>query len=164
MSEMSGIRIFNEVKDSGKRQKFETGARRDTQDNKPRYDLFPLSPLFRLAMHYTNGAVKYGEHNWTKGMPMSRFYASMFRHMISWAEGDRSEDHLAAVAWNAFSLMHFEDKGGSAPDGTDLNDMGLLRGDTTPELQALDQNYHVSPETQALLDTIIPGEPAEDYQ
>ncbi len=131
---------FDEVKDSGKRQDFDTGARRDTQDDKPRYDLIPLSPMLRLAMHYTNGAVKYGEHNWTKGMPVSRFYASMFRHMISWAEGDRTEDHLAAVAWNAFALMHFEDKGNEAPDGTDLDDMALLRGDTTPEQRSIIQD------------------------
>lgn len=130
MREININTTFDEVKDSGKRQEFATGARRDTQENKPRYDLIPLHPLYRLAMHYTNGAVKYGEHNWTKGMELSRFYASLFRHMTAWAEGDRSEDHLGAVAWNAFALMHFESKNNKAPDGTDLDDMALLRGDT----------------------------------
>jgi hypothetical protein len=124
---------WEEVKDSGKRQEFDTGARRDTQDGKPRYDLIPLSPLTRLAMHYTNGAVKYGESNWTKGMPLSRFYASLFRHLISWARGDRAEDHMAAVAWNAFAIMHFEDKGGFSPSGEQLNDMAVHRGDEVPE-------------------------------
>lgn len=128
--------VFSTVNDSGKRQDFDTGARRDTQDDKPRFDLIPLAPLRRLAMHYTNGAKKYGEHNWTKGMPISRFYGSMFRHLFSWAIGDRSEDHLAAVAWNAFALMHFEEKGNKAPNGTDLDDMDPLRGDTTPEMEA----------------------------
>jgi hypothetical protein len=45
---------FNSVKDSGERQEFETGARRDTQEGKPRFGLIPPYPLRRLAMHYTN--------------------------------------------------------------------------------------------------------------
>lgn len=128
-----GTIAFTEVKDSGARESWETGARRDTQDGKPRYDLIPLHPLNRLAMHYTNGAVKYGEHNWTKGLPISRFYASLFRHLIAFAEGDETEDHLAAVAWNAFAIMHFQNKGYRAPDGTDLNDMAIHRGDEVPD-------------------------------
>ncbi|KKK94181.1 hypothetical protein LCGC14_2685460, partial [marine sediment metagenome] len=40
---------FQRVKDSGKRQEFETGSVRDTQEGKGRYDL--VSPIFvrRLA-------------------------------------------------------------------------------------------------------------------
>src|SRR2546426_2558799 len=72
---------FSEVRDSGKRQEFESGARRDTQDDKPRYGLVPPGPLRRLAMHYTNGAKKYGENNWTKGMPCSRSWESLERHV-----------------------------------------------------------------------------------
>ncbi len=95
--------------DSGKREDFSTGARRDTQDAKPRYDLIPLPALKRLADLYARGAIKYGEHNWQKGMPFSRVYASLFRHLIQWAEGDTAEDHMAAVAWNAFALMTYEE-------------------------------------------------------
>ncbi len=54
---------FNAVKDSGERQEFDTGARRDTQDGKVLYGLIPPYPLKRLAQHYTNGAVKYGDIN-----------------------------------------------------------------------------------------------------
>lgn len=97
------------TKDSGEREEFETGSRRDTQEGKPRFDLIPTGPLTRLAHLYGRGAEKYDDWNWAKGQPLSRVYASMFRHMIAWREGDRSEDHLAAVAWNAFALMHFED-------------------------------------------------------
>jgi hypothetical protein len=74
---------FTSVKDSGERQEFETGARRDTQEGKPRFGLIPPYPLRRLAMHYTNGADKYGENNWTKGIPCSRTWESLERHVQS---------------------------------------------------------------------------------
>jgi hypothetical protein len=99
------------TKDSGQRDEFETGARRDTQVGKDRYDLIPVSALKRLAGLYARGAEKYGEGNFEKGIPFSRVYASMFRHMMQWREGDRTEDHLAAVAWNAFALMFYEEEG-----------------------------------------------------
>jgi len=98
------------TKDSGKRENFDTGARRDVQVDKPRYDLVPVSALKRLADLYARGAVKYGENNYQKGIPYSRVYASLFRHLIQFREGDKSEDHLAAVAWNAFALMLYQDE------------------------------------------------------
>jgi hypothetical protein len=106
------------VLDSGKRESFPTGSNRDAQAGKPRFDLIPLDALTRLANLYAAGAVKYGENNWQKGQPFSRVYASMFRHLVLWAMGNRDEDHLAAVAWNAFALMHYEDAvlSGALPD------------------------------------------------
>lgn len=97
------------TKDSGKRQNFASGMVRDTQEGKPRYDLIPTEGLRRLADLYARGAEKYDDDNWKKGQPFSRAYASLFRHMIQWREGDRSEDHLAAVAWNAMALMYYEE-------------------------------------------------------
>lgn len=96
------------TKDSGERQKFDTGAQRDTQTGKPRYDLIPLTGLTRLADLYARGAEKYDDDNWKKGIPYSRCYASMFRHMIQFLSGDETEDHMAAVAWNAMAIMHYE--------------------------------------------------------
>ncbi len=115
-----------ETKDSGKRDEFETGARRDTQDDKPRYDLIPPEALKRLAELYARGAAKYGEGNFEKGMPFRRVYASLLRHLFSWAMAEHDEDHLAAVAWNAFALMFYEEKilDGSLP--YELDDMKVL--------------------------------------
>jgi hypothetical protein len=31
------------------------------------------------------------------------------RHVEAYRMGDKSEDHLAAIAWNAFTIMQFED-------------------------------------------------------
>lgn len=94
--------------DSGKRDDFATGARRDTQEGKPRYHLIPVGPTRRIADLFTRGAVKYGENNWQKGMPFSRVMDSLLRHVHAYRAGDRTEDHLAAVAVNAMFLMEYE--------------------------------------------------------
>lgn len=106
------------TKDSGQRQEFETGAKRDIQVGKPRPDLISPHALLRLGALMGRGADKYGERNWEKGMPYSRFYASAMRHMLQWGKGDRDEDHLAAVCFNLMAIMHFEE----SSDGR-LNDM-----------------------------------------
>lgn len=106
-----------EIKDSGERQEFGTGAVRDSQDGKPRYGLVPIEPYYRLAMHYTNGAKKYDDNNWKKGIPMSRTWESLERHVQAFKEGLKDEDHLAAIAWNAFALMWYEEK---MPEMNDL--------------------------------------------
>lgn len=101
---------FNDVRDSGKRQEFETGSVRDTAEGKGRYDLITPIGLRRLAQHYENGAKKYGDRNWELGQPLSRYIDSALRHLYRYLEGDRSEDHMAAVAWNALAYIHTEEK------------------------------------------------------
>lgn len=97
-----------QTKDSGARENFDTGARRDTQEGKPRYDLIPVAALERLAGLYARGADKYGDYNWARGIPVTRNIASLERHLKQYIAGERDEDHLAAVAWNAFAIMHYE--------------------------------------------------------
>lgn len=118
---------FNEVKDSGKRQEFETGSKRDTRDGKGRYDLIPAYALSRLARHYENGAVKYGDRNWEKGQPLARYLDSMIRHAFRFLGGSRDEDHLAAVAWNALAFIETEEriKKGILPE--ELDDVEPVR-------------------------------------
>jgi len=98
------------VRDSGERQRFDTGAVRDTQEGKPRYDLISSLALRRIAMLMMRGAVKYGDRNWEKGMPQDRLLASAMRHLYAWIDGAKDgEDHLAAVCFNVMAIMHFED-------------------------------------------------------
>src|SRR5579872_3220803 len=101
------------TKDSGKRDQFETGAQRDTQEGKGRYDLVPSRALRRIAQLYERGAKKYDENNWRKGMPFRRVIDSMIRHAEQYKDGKvlapDVEDHLAAVAWNAITLMEYEE-------------------------------------------------------
>ncbi len=92
------------------KQTFSTGAQRDEESEKLRYDLIPVEGLARLAQHYTTGAKHYGENNWAKGIPFLRYYSSILRHLFQWRMGDNSEDHLAAIAWGCMSLMHHEEQ------------------------------------------------------
>ncbi len=87
-------------------QSFGTGAVRDTADNKPRIDLISPFAEERHGELMRKGAVKYAERNWEKGMPLSRFLASLHRHMNKFDQGDASEDHLAAIRFNVDGIMH----------------------------------------------------------
>lgn len=118
---------FNEVKDSGKRQKFATGSNRDTREGKGRYDLLPAYAIWRLARHYENGATKYGDRNWEKGQPLSRYLDSMTRHAFKFLGGSREEDHLAAVAWNALAYIETEHRIEQGILSPDLDDMEAVR-------------------------------------
>lgn len=49
------------------------------------------------------GAEKYGEENWRQAndnAALTRFRASALRHLFQYLEGDTSEDHCVAVAFN----------------------------------------------------------------
>lgn len=100
---------MKDIKDSGLHQTFESGAVRDTNDNKPRPDL--ISPLFveRLGRHLAAGARKYDDWNWAKGIPNSRSFESLMRHLTQFAKGDIDEDHLAAAACNLMFIIHNEE-------------------------------------------------------
>jgi len=95
-----------EIKDSGKREQHSTGSVRDTREGKGRYDLLSPIALRRLAAHMEAGAAKYGERNWEKGQPLSRYLDSALRHTFQFLEGLRDEDHLTAAAWNLLAAVH----------------------------------------------------------
>ena len=101
---------FSKVQDSGVREDFSTGSVRDSREGKGRYDLVAPRALRRLARHYENGARKYQDRNWEKGQPLARFLDSALRHLNCVLEGKTDEDHLAAVAWNVFAVMEFQER------------------------------------------------------
>lgn len=96
------------MKDSGQHEEFPTGSRRDTRQGKGRFDLLSPFVLTRDAVLLERGALKYGERNWEKGQPISRFIDSAMRHLLRYLEGHRDEDHLAAARWNIGAIMHME--------------------------------------------------------
>lgn len=105
--------------DSGERVDYPSGMRRDTDKGKLRYDLIPLFMLKRVAGLYTRGAEKYGDDNWTLAdseAEMRRFQASAFRHFMQWLEGERDEDHGAAVFFNITAAEYVRDKLGASSD------------------------------------------------
>lgn len=70
-----------------------------------RYDLIPYSSLKRVAELYEKGAKTYGERNWEKGMPLTRYIDSAIRHLLQFVSGKDDEDHLAAGVWNALGFI-----------------------------------------------------------
>lgn len=125
---------YDKVNDSGKREAMTTGSQRDSRVGKGRYDLLNPLVLFRDARHMENGSVKYGERNWEKGQPSSRYLDSAIRHLVRFLEGDRSEDHLAAARWNVGGII--------------FNEMMIERGLLPPELNDL-PSYIAHPDRSA---------------
>lgn len=91
------------VKDSGTRETWETGSRRDSREGKGRFDLIPTLPLRELAIHYEQGAAKYDDNNWKKGQPLMRYIDSAMRHINALVAGENTENHAIAAAWNMFA-------------------------------------------------------------
>lgn len=138
-----------ELKDSGERKVFDSGAARDISEGKGRCDLLPLDTivyilnpgvmetrtvltsineflktgdvgrlrdaiyafcdqndwglttmLLELSIHYEDGARKYDDNNWKKGMPVHCFIDSGVRHYLKWLRGDQDEPHDRAFVWN----------------------------------------------------------------
>jgi hypothetical protein len=126
---------YKKVVDSGKRQSFETGSVRDTNDGKGTFDLLSPIALKRLAQHTQNGMQKYGARNWEKGQNLGRYLDSAVRHIYAYLEGKRDEDHLAAAMWNLQGIIHTEEmiKRGLLPES--LNDLpNYLAKETTKEV------------------------------
>lgn len=147
---------IGEIKDSGNRREFETGAVRDMAEGKGRCDLMPLdvvarflnseplnyiyefqqskntlfldialecfaderswehpTALLEVAKHFEEGAKKYGENNWQKGLPINCYIDSAVRHYLKWLRGDTDEPHDRAFVWNilccAWTAKHIEE-------------------------------------------------------
>lgn len=96
------------TKDSGKREEYASGMKRDVADDKTDFDRVYDGPMLeRWAALLTRGAKKYndeeGQPNWMKanGLPeMERARKSAARHFAQWRRGDTDEDHAAAVIFN----------------------------------------------------------------
>jgi len=87
---------------------FTTGAIRSTDASKVRYDLISPIGLQRIAETYHEGAEKYTDFNWERGMPVHDLLNHAIRHQYLYLSGDRSEDHLAHAAWGLLAAMHSE--------------------------------------------------------
>lgn len=107
---------FGSLTNSGEKETFETGAQRDVQEAKPRPDLMSPFAMERIGWVFSKGAERYGQRNWEKGMPFSRYLASAERHLMQFKQGDLSEDHLAQAVWNLCAILHHQEVG---PPGLD---------------------------------------------
>lgn len=104
---------------------FETGATRDTEDEKVDYEGF-LSPLvlerYAAYMHthrvQMDGTTRSSD-NWQKGIPLSVYLKSGWRHFMDWWQlhrgpdarhgdlyGDRMEEALCGLLFNVMGYLH----------------------------------------------------------
>jgi hypothetical protein len=58
-----------------------------------------------LSKHYEEGAKKYAEDNWKKGIPLHCYIDSAIRHYLKWHRGDDDEPHDRAFVWNVVCLL-----------------------------------------------------------
>jgi hypothetical protein len=69
-------------------------------DGKPFGDCNWSTMFLEVAKHFEDGAKKYGEHNWQKGIPTHCYIDSAVRHYLKWLRGDTDEPHDHAFVWN----------------------------------------------------------------
>lgn len=56
--------------------------------------------LLEVSKHFEEGALKYGDNNWQKGIPANCYLDSAIRHYLKWRRGDNDEPHDRAFVWN----------------------------------------------------------------
>lgn len=61
--------------------------------------------ILEVSKHFANGALKYGEYNWQKGIPVHCYIDSGVRHYMKWLRGDNDEPHDKAFVWNILCCM-----------------------------------------------------------
>lgn len=101
-------------------QRFDTGAVRSGALAQYRFDLLHPVAMFQMARTLSEGAEKYGPHNYEQGMPVTDALNHALWHIFMYLSGDRSEAHLAHLGVNAIFAMVSEEM------HPDLN--GDLRG------------------------------------
>jgi hypothetical protein len=106
--------MIRELKEQGMKEqagdvvKFQTGAVRSSDAEATRYDLVSPIGLEAVARTCAEGAAKYSDFNWERGMPVHDLLNHSIRHIYQYLAGDRSEDHLPHAAWGLLAAIHSE--------------------------------------------------------
>jgi hypothetical protein len=82
---------------------------------KPDYTLIPTVAMRREAICWGKGAKHYGRGNYKAGFTDPAWLRDSFNHamdhLLKFRDGDKTEDHLAAVRWFAGMAMQAENMG-----------------------------------------------------
>jgi hypothetical protein len=77
--------------------------------------------LLEVAKQFEDGAKKYGDDNWRKGIPVHCYIDSAIRHYLKYLRGDQDEPHARAFCWNIlcciWTVKHIENGGESNGEG-----------------------------------------------
>ena len=83
------------------------------------------SMLLEVSKHFEEGAKKYGEYNWQKGIPTHCYIDSAVRHYLKYLRGDTDEPHDRAFVWNIlcciWTCIHKPELNDYAPKGEGSN-------------------------------------------
>lgn len=91
---------------AGTTAKFGTGAVRSDTFEEFRFDLVSPIGLREVARACAEGAQKYSDFNWERGMPVHDLLNHALAHIYQFLSGDRSEPHLGHAAWNMLAAIH----------------------------------------------------------
>lgn len=61
--------------------------------------------FLEVSKHYEDGAKKYSENNWKKGIPLHCYIDSGVRHYLKWLRSDNDEPHDRAFVWNILGAL-----------------------------------------------------------
>jgi hypothetical protein len=61
--------------------------------------------ILEVSKQYEEGAKKYSDRNWEKGMPVHCFIDSGVRHYLKFLRGDTDEPHDRAFIWNMLGAI-----------------------------------------------------------
>ena len=119
---LSPWNIYKKFQETQQMRTFETGATRDSEDDKLDYEGF-LSPLtlrryaqYMHAHRMQSDGKQRDSDNWQKGIPLAAYMKSLWRHLIDlWTLyrdpgveviGTTTEDTLCAIIFNASGYLH----------------------------------------------------------
>lgn len=106
------------AKAEGTTAKFGTGAVRSDTFEELRYDLISPIGLREVAKTCAEGAAKYSDYNWERGMPVHDLLNHAIAHIYQFLAGDRGEPHLPHAAWNLLAAIHSEELWPQLNEGT----------------------------------------------
>lgn len=64
-----------------------------------------FTALLEVSKHYADGAKKYADRNWEKGILLHCYIDSGVRHYIKLLRGDTDEPHDRAFLWNMLGAL-----------------------------------------------------------
>lgn len=64
------------------------------------YDNDTYDAILEVSKHFEDGAEKYGDNNWQKGIYLHCYIDSAVRHYLKHYRGDKDEPHDRAFMWN----------------------------------------------------------------